>query len=76
MLAKFRAWMDQRKKTRAEAEFLEGQRWAHDEIIFGRGYAFVVDCTYGHLAPYDRGAHEAIVAHRQVRSTLGLPDYP
>jgi len=73
MLRKFRAWLERREAAQDESAFDQGLRWAHDEIIFGRGFNFVRATLNARMGAFDRGVLEAIAAHVRLRESLGLP---
>lgn len=71
MFKKIRAWFERRRIEQEAAEYESGRRWAHNEIIFGRGYDYVEAMTYGVWDAFDRGAHEALRAHALQQTMLG-----
>lgn len=71
MFKRIRAWFERRRAERDAAEYERGRQWAHHEIIFGKGYTYVEDMTYGVWDAFDRGAHEALRAHAMNQLMLG-----
>lgn len=71
MLQRFHAWLERRSRAAEEKSFEDGRRWAHHEIIFGRGYRFAERHIYGAWCAFDRGALEALREHALEQEMLG-----
>lgn len=67
LISAWRARRLQERQAREDAEFARGFRWAHEEIVFGRGLDATAAQTYGPLPPFVRGAHVAVAEHMRLR---------